>query len=192
MERPPARPEGPLIRLARQAAGLTIPDAVRRSGVSKARWSTVESGYESRDGEPRLVKAKADTIARMARAVDLSPERLESEGERADAAQILREILSRPQESPAEAAEAEGLLGDDEEEDIDVLGLRVAKLLIAQLPEGRVRLRLEQVLQFPSPRLYSAHEILELLEAVLEAPLRVRRPEEGDGGSLREQQGQAG
>lgn len=96
MERPPARPEGALIRLARQAAGLTIPDAVRLSGVSKARWSTVESGYESRGGTTRPVNAKADTIARMAHAVGVTPERMESEGQRPDAAEILREILRSP------------------------------------------------------------------------------------------------
>lgn len=102
MTSPPARPEGALLRLARQAAGLTIPDAVRLSGVSKARWSTVESGYESRGGVSRPVNAKADTIARMARAVGLTPERLESEGQRPDAAGILREIL-RAQPAPVAA-----------------------------------------------------------------------------------------
>lgn len=101
MERPPARPEGALIRLARQAAGLSIPDAVRLSGVSKARWSTVESGWESRNKVIRPVKAKPDTLARMARAVGISPERLEFEGERADAAVILREILRLQAQPPA-------------------------------------------------------------------------------------------
>jgi transcriptional regulator with XRE-family HTH domain len=104
MERPPSRPEGALIRLARQAAGLSIPDAVRLSGVSKARWSQVESGYERRDGVTRPVQAKADTLARMAHAVGLPPERLELEGQRPDAAEILREILRRKDPEPGSGA----------------------------------------------------------------------------------------
>lgn len=100
MERPPARPEGALIRLTRQASGMTVPEAVKRSGVSKARWSQVESGYETRNGVTRPVQVKPDTLARMARAVGLSPERLESEGQRPDAAEILREILRSQPEGP--------------------------------------------------------------------------------------------
>lgn len=93
MERPPARPEGALIRVAREAAGLTLPEAAEASGVSKARWSQVETGYETRNGHVKVVQAKAATIAHMAHAVRLSPDRLESEGKRPDAAEILREIL---------------------------------------------------------------------------------------------------
>jgi transcriptional regulator with XRE-family HTH domain len=191
MTRPPARPEGALIRLARQAAGLSIPDAVRLSGVSKARWSTVESGSESRDGVTRPVNAKADTIARMARAVGINPDRLESEGQRADAALILREILRAEAEPPASpAAEDDGPLLDDE--DPGALALEVARLLIDQLPPGRARSRAEEVMQLPTPRLYSAREILELLQAVLEAPLRPRRQAEGDAAALPERPHKAG
>jgi transcriptional regulator with XRE-family HTH domain len=101
MERPPVRPEGALIRLTREAAGLSIPDVVKASGVSKARWSQVETSRESRNGVVRQVTAKAATVAHMARAVGLSPERLETEGERPDAAEILREILRAERPSAA-------------------------------------------------------------------------------------------
>lgn len=100
MERPPARPEGSLIRRAREAAGLSIPEAVRRSGVSKARWSQVETGYETRDGTLRVVQARAGTLARMANAVGVTAERLETEGARPDAAEILREISRRQNAMP--------------------------------------------------------------------------------------------
>lgn len=128
MDRPPARPEGALLRLARQAAGMTIPDAVKASGVSKARWSQVESGYETRNGVTRPVQAKADTIARMARAVSIPPERLRDEGRREDAASILEEMIrSEPAtpvpahglsavpagEAPGLAEAAADVLGDD-------------------------------------------------------------------------------
>lgn len=104
MEMPSARPEGALLRLARDAAGISIPEAVRRSGVSKARWSQVESGTETRNGVTRPVQAKAGTLARMARAVGITPERLESEGQRPDAAKVLREILAQDAAAPVAAA----------------------------------------------------------------------------------------
>lgn len=100
MERPPAPPEAALIRLARQAANIRMAKAAKEAGVSLARWSHIENAYETRQGTARPVKAKADTLARMARAIGLSPERLESEGQRPDAAEILREML-RPAAGPA-------------------------------------------------------------------------------------------
>lgn len=117
MERPPARPEGALIRLARNAAGLTVPDAARAAGISKARWSQLESGRETRNGEEREVNGKPSTIAHMARVVGLSPERLETEGRRPDAADVLREILrTAPGASPVPA---EGILAAIAEPDQD-------------------------------------------------------------------------
>jgi hypothetical protein len=95
---------------------MSIPDAARKSGISKARWSQVETGHETRAGVDRVVQAKAGTLARMAAAVGLPPERLEAEGQRADAAMVLREILqgqpSAPEPSPA-AAIAPAELSDE-------------------------------------------------------------------------------
>jgi transcriptional regulator with XRE-family HTH domain len=98
--RPSPPPEAALIRLARKAAGLTVSEAARRAGASMARgistsrWSQVENGYEVRaGGEARRVEAEAGMLAHMAHAVGLTPERLESEGLRPDAAGILREML---------------------------------------------------------------------------------------------------
>lgn len=121
MERPPSRPEGALIRLARKAAGLTVPDAARAAGISKARWSQVESGHEARNGVEREVNAKSATIAHMARAVGLSPERLETEGERPDAAEVLREILrtSPPPSLPPALPPREASVGFPEPLDDD-------------------------------------------------------------------------
>jgi transcriptional regulator with XRE-family HTH domain len=93
MDKPPARPESALIRLAREAAGISIPEAAAASGVSKARWSQIEAGYETRGDIVRPVQAKAATLARMAHVAGLTPERLAGEGQRPDAADVLAEIL---------------------------------------------------------------------------------------------------
>lgn len=93
-------PEAVLIRLVREAAGLKLPAVARLAGISKARWSQIETGYETRGGGHRQVKGRAVTIAHMAYAVGLTPERLETEGERPDAAAVLREILHHPQPTP--------------------------------------------------------------------------------------------
>jgi transcriptional regulator with XRE-family HTH domain len=94
MERPPAPPEGVIIRLAREAAGISIADAAKRAGVSVPRWSQIETGSEIRHGTASPVTGRAGTIARMAHAVPgITPERLETEGRRPDAAEVLREIL---------------------------------------------------------------------------------------------------
>ncbi len=95
MERPPAPPEAVLIRLAREAAGIPVAAAAKRAGVSVARWSQIESGSEIRHGAVSPVTGRAGTIARMAAEVGVSPERMETEGQRPDAAEILREILRR-------------------------------------------------------------------------------------------------
>lgn len=93
MERPQPPPEAALIRLVREAAGLKIPPAAKAAGISAARWSQVELGYETRQGQVKPVRATAATLAHMAHAAGLSPDRLEAEGGRPDAAAVLREIL---------------------------------------------------------------------------------------------------
>jgi transcriptional regulator with XRE-family HTH domain len=97
MHRPPPPPEAALIHLVRDAAGLKIPGVAHLAGISPARWSQIENGYESRRGHVKPVTARAVTLAHMAAAVGLSPERLETEGGRPDAAAILREIHRSPQ-----------------------------------------------------------------------------------------------
>jgi hypothetical protein len=82
-----------------------MPAAAHAAGISKGRWSQVELGYESRTGEVRPVQGSDGTIARMAHAVGISPERLETEGGRPDAAVILREIIRRESEPRQEPAD---------------------------------------------------------------------------------------
>lgn len=97
-EMPP--PEARLIRTARRAAGLSAEAAAKSTGgkVSAAYWRDVERGYGWRRGERVKATASAQVLAHMARAVaGVTPERLESEGGRPDAAEILREILRSEQ-----------------------------------------------------------------------------------------------
>jgi transcriptional regulator with XRE-family HTH domain len=97
---PTPPPEAVLIRLVREAAGLKLPAVARLAGISKARWSQIETGYETRAGSYRQVKGRAVTVAHMAHAIGLAPERLATEGNRPDAAAVLREILHHPQPPP--------------------------------------------------------------------------------------------
>lgn len=116
MERPPAPPEAVLIRLAREAAGITVAEAAKTAGVSVARWSQIEAGSEMRHGQVSPVTGKAGTIARMAHAVPrISPERLAAEGRRPDAAEILREIVGDAGPAPKPDASRVDFSGDDPE-----------------------------------------------------------------------------
>jgi hypothetical protein len=77
--------------------------AAKRAGISTARWSQIEQGHETRDGERRPATAPADTLAYMAAAIGLPAGRLETEGQRPDAAAVLRE-MQRPQGGDPPAA----------------------------------------------------------------------------------------
>lgn len=94
MDKPPQRPEATLLRRARKAAGRRIPAVAAEAGVSPSWWSQVENSAVARDGAYLPVKAEAGTFAHMAYAVGITPERLETEGERPDAAEILREVIA--------------------------------------------------------------------------------------------------
>jgi hypothetical protein len=92
MSRSPKPPYGELIEQARGDAGLSKREAARRAGISDAWWRYVTEG---RQGDTP-VPGTAGTVAAMARAVGLSPERLEEEGQRKDAAAALRKMLAQP------------------------------------------------------------------------------------------------
>ena len=96
--------EGRLIRQARELAvpRLSIRAAAARISMSPEQWGNIERGYRyTRPNDPpRPFKhPPATTIAKMASAVGISPDQLESEGQRPDAAEILREIISQQGDS---------------------------------------------------------------------------------------------
>jgi hypothetical protein len=94
---PRPTPEGKLIRRVRSLSipKLSIPAAAARIGLSAEQWGYVERGYyPARDGNPpRPFSPPTATLAKMAHALRITPERLEAEGKRPDAAESLREIL---------------------------------------------------------------------------------------------------
>lgn len=94
-------PEGALIRLARQARGLSPEVAADLTPVQikGGRWRQIESGFD-RKSPPKRSFAPPLTLAHMAHTVGVTPERL-AEADREDAAAILREILRSEGEEPA-------------------------------------------------------------------------------------------
>lgn len=75
-------PEAELIRRARNARRMNIPDAAAAAGISQQRWGQIERS-EGRQAPP-------ETIAHMARGVGVTSDRLAEV--RPEAAEILEEI----------------------------------------------------------------------------------------------------
>jgi transcriptional regulator with XRE-family HTH domain len=116
MSQPAPPPEAVLIRLVREAGNIKLPAAAKAAGISVARWSQIENGYEMRLGEARPVQGTRSTIAHMAAAIGLEPARLATEGARPDAAAVLAEILRSdggpPDPQDLSDAELQGELDD--------------------------------------------------------------------------------
>lgn len=104
---PTPTPEGRLVRRAREMASpkLSIRAAAGRIGLSAEQWGTIERGYRpTRAGEPpQPFSPPAATLARMAHALGISPERLKAEGQRPDAAEMLRAAFPPEESVPAVA-----------------------------------------------------------------------------------------
>lgn len=113
MNTPAPPPAAVIIRLAREAAGIRVADAAAQAGISVARWSQIENGHETRQGEIRPARAKSATLARMAAAVGVPSERMEAEGRDPEAAAIMREIERQaPAVPPVPLTVAADLAGD--------------------------------------------------------------------------------
>ena len=121
---PRPTPEGQLIRRVRDLAipKLSIRAAAARIGMSAEQWGYVERGYfPGRSGNPpRPFSPPAATLAKMAHALRITPGRLEAEGQRPDAAEVLREIIRQDQDQAqaqlpevADFARAYGIDPDD-------------------------------------------------------------------------------
>lgn len=103
--RPEQPPEGKLIAAAAERLELSIREAARRAGISYGRWRQITTGYQNTSpGEFAVVRAPAKTLAKMARVVGVTPEQLETEGQRPDAAEAMRhEQAAVPAPRPATA-----------------------------------------------------------------------------------------
>jgi hypothetical protein len=90
--RPEQPPEGKLIADAAERLDLSIREAARRAGISYGRWRQIVTGYQNvSPGSYARVRAPAKTLARMARVVNVTAEQMATDGQRADAAALLRE-----------------------------------------------------------------------------------------------------
>lgn len=95
--RPEQPPEGKLIAAAAERLELSIREAARRAGISYGRWRQITTGYQNTSpGEFAVVRAPAKTLAKMARVVGVTPEQLETEGQRPDAAEAMRHDEAAP------------------------------------------------------------------------------------------------
>lgn len=95
VHRPPeaALIEEARLRLPRNRSAVA--KVAKRAGISEARWRQVAKGYQQATKETRVpVRAPAETLARMAEAVNLTADDLEQVG-RQDAAEIMREQRTR-------------------------------------------------------------------------------------------------
>src|SRR5437879_5473240 len=94
-ERPDPAPEGTLIAQALRRSGLSARQAAIKARISDGRWHQIVKGYQNVGaGEYARVRGPAETVARMADVVGVTPAQLIDAG-RPDAAQALDEIQSR-------------------------------------------------------------------------------------------------
>jgi hypothetical protein len=92
-QRPPQPPEGRLIADAAERMDLSIREAARRAGISYGRWRQITSGVQHvSPGNFAAVRAPARTLARMALTVGITPDEMETQGQRPDAAEAMRAI----------------------------------------------------------------------------------------------------
>lgn len=115
MDRRPDRPaHGRLIENAREQIRpkLSQNAAGKAAGMSGNRWRQIVNGVMPSEGIQVTVRGAAETIARMAAAVGVTPEQLAGEGERPDAAEELRRI-QQPAQVPEITEDVDELLDLD-------------------------------------------------------------------------------
>jgi hypothetical protein len=95
-DRPEQPPEGRLIAMALKRSKLSGRKAANRAGMSEGRWRQIVSGYQTiSQGVYAPVHGPAETVARMAQVVGVTPEELD-DADRPDAAEELRHLTHAP------------------------------------------------------------------------------------------------
>jgi hypothetical protein len=91
-QRPEQPPEGKLIEDAADNLDISIREAARRAGLSYGRWRQIVKGYQNvSPGVYAPVRnAPAKTVARMAAVTGVTPEQMETDGQRPDVAEAMR------------------------------------------------------------------------------------------------------
>jgi hypothetical protein len=123
---PQPPPEADLIRLARQARGMSPEEAADRTPIriKGFRWRQIENGYKGKPGTSDEVKGPDKTIAHMAHTVGVTSARLAEY--RPKAAAILREIELQQVERSDSLPDPLGNLTSDRQ--------RIILDMIAELP----------------------------------------------------------
>ncbi|MEV7422815.1 hypothetical protein [Streptomyces sp. NPDC091212] len=117
---PQPRPEGELIKRAMKRKRMSARKAAAAAGMSEGRWRQIVSGVQHVSaGVTMAVTGPADTVARMALVVDVTPEGLAEAG-REDAAEELRILISEKPAPPAPAS-SEQMLGELEPWQQDII-----------------------------------------------------------------------
>jgi transcriptional regulator with XRE-family HTH domain len=112
-------PEALLIAAMRQRAPrISMSEAARRSGISLTRWRQIENGFRPERGTRYREVGPAQTIARMAAVVGISPQQLTDAG-RADAADELAVILDGLEQSGVLNGKQSAALAKRIQEDTD-------------------------------------------------------------------------
>lgn len=94
-QRPEPPPWGALITTALRRERLSAREAARRAGISEGRWRQITGGYQVvSSGVYAPVRGPAETLARMAAVVGVTPAQLRAAG-RADAARALAASAGR-------------------------------------------------------------------------------------------------
>lgn len=89
---PEQRPEGALLQEALKRKRISVREAAGRASISEGRWRQIVLGYQAASRGQRVeVIAPASTLAKMAWAVNVTPDELVAAG-RSDAAEALREM----------------------------------------------------------------------------------------------------
>ena len=90
--RPAQRPEGKLIERAQKRSSLSQRQAAPLAGISENHWRNIVKGYSTVSaGVTAPIRGHAETVARMAQVVGVTPEQLTEAG-RDDAAVELRAL----------------------------------------------------------------------------------------------------
>lgn len=103
---PTPPPEAALLKEALQRKRLSGREAARRAGVSDTWWRNIVRGYQTVSGTPVPVKGPAETVARMAQVIDLTPDQLRDAG-REDAAEALERLAPPPASASQPSAYAD-------------------------------------------------------------------------------------
>lgn len=110
---PPQSPEGRLIEDAAKVSGRSVRQLAANAGISDARWRQIVRGSQpAGSGHHIPVRARSETLARMAQVVNVQPAELAAAG-RPDAAELLTRMLAAGDQRPAVPGDADDRVQDE-------------------------------------------------------------------------------